>query len=82
MSATKRRKILQYLPGEISLQAPLSTRTETLKSQLRTSAEWLNDLDRIQVLTDGHDGCINAMAWNEDGSLLISGSDDHRYKVF
>lgn len=26
----------------------------------------------------GHQGCVNAIAWNSKGSLLISGSDDTR----
>ena len=25
-----------------------------------------------------HDGCVNRLAWNEDGSLLASGSDDRQ----
>ncbi|XP_062099109.1 protein ALTERED SEED GERMINATION 2 isoform X2 [Humulus lupulus] len=27
---------------------------------------------------EGHQGCVNAIAWNSSGSLLISGSDDTR----
>jgi len=31
----------------------------------------------------GHQGCVNALAWNSNGSLLISGSDDLRvYAIF
>lgn len=26
----------------------------------------------------GHRGCVNAIAWNSKGSMLISGSDDTR----
>lgn len=25
---------------------------------------------------EGHDGCVNRLAWSEDGTLLASGSDD------
>ena len=28
----------------------------------------------------GHDGCVNRLAWNEDGSMLASGSDDRRVR--
>jgi WD and tetratricopeptide repeat-containing protein 1 len=32
---------------------------------------------------EGHQGCVNALAWNSNGSLLISGSDDLRvYAIF
>uniref|UniRef100_F6H109 Uncharacterized protein n=1 Tax=Vitis vinifera TaxID=29760 RepID=F6H109_VITVI len=27
---------------------------------------------------EGHQGCVNTVAWNSRGSLLISGSDDTR----
>jgi nuclear receptor interaction protein len=30
---------------------------------------------------DYHRGCVNSVAWNESGSLLLSGSDDHRLIV-
>jgi hypothetical protein len=32
-------------------------------------------LDRV---LHGHAGCVNRLAWNEDGSMLASGSDDLR----
>ncbi len=30
---------------------------------------------------DSHRGCVNSVVWNESGSLLVSGSDDHRLVV-
>uniref|UniRef100_A0A2N9I9X6 Anaphase-promoting complex subunit 4 WD40 domain-containing protein n=1 Tax=Fagus sylvatica TaxID=28930 RepID=A0A2N9I9X6_FAGSY len=30
----------------------------------------------------GHQGCVNAVAWNSNGSLLISGSDDTRLNIW
>lgn len=36
-------------------------------------------LELLKALTDvwqGHQGCVNTLAWNSNGSLLISGSDD------
>ncbi|PON63445.1 WD repeat containing protein [Parasponia andersonii] len=31
---------------------------------------------------EGHQGCVNAIAWNYSGSLLISGSDDTRINIW
>ncbi|CAA7026237.1 unnamed protein product [Microthlaspi erraticum] len=31
---------------------------------------------------EGHQGCVNALSWNSNGSLLISGSDDLRLNVW
>ncbi|XP_039070107.1 WD and tetratricopeptide repeats protein 1-like isoform X1 [Hibiscus syriacus] len=31
---------------------------------------------------EGHQGCVNAVAWNSDGSLLISGSDDEQINIW
>uniref|UniRef100_A0A1D1ZD60 WD and tetratricopeptide repeats protein 1 n=1 Tax=Anthurium amnicola TaxID=1678845 RepID=A0A1D1ZD60_9ARAE len=30
----------------------------------------------------GHQGCVNALAWNARGSLLVSGSDDTRINIW
>lgn len=31
---------------------------------------------------EGHIGCVNSIAWNSNGSLLISGSDDTRINIW
>ncbi|KAJ9146499.1 hypothetical protein P3X46_028758 [Hevea brasiliensis] len=31
---------------------------------------------------EGHQGCVNTIAWNSTGSLLISGSDDTRMNIW
>ncbi|XP_068638970.1 protein ALTERED SEED GERMINATION 2-like isoform X2 [Aristolochia californica] len=31
---------------------------------------------------EGHQGCVNAIAWNSKGSLLISGSDDTQVNIW
>uniref|UniRef100_A0A1J3IXC2 WD and tetratricopeptide repeats protein 1 n=1 Tax=Noccaea caerulescens TaxID=107243 RepID=A0A1J3IXC2_NOCCA len=31
---------------------------------------------------EGHQGCVNALSWNSNGSLLISGSDDLRLNIW
>ena len=37
-------------------------------------------LQRLQLSArlEVHAGCVNTVAWNCSGSLLLSGSDDHR----
>jgi hypothetical protein len=40
-------------------------------------------LQRLQldVNIDAHNGCVNTIVWNETGSLLLSGSDDHNLVI-
>lgn len=42
-------------------------------------------MDRAQVLgtpSRGHRGCVNALSWSDDGSTLLSGSDDKRICIW
>ncbi|EFJ39457.1 hypothetical protein VOLCADRAFT_100946 [Volvox carteri f. nagariensis] len=32
----------------------------------------------VEHTYEGHNGCVNRLGWNADGSLLVSGSDDRR----
>ena len=32
----------------------------------------------VEDVLQGHDGCVNRLAWNEEGNYLASGSDDRR----
>ena len=43
----------------------------------------LYHLQRLSLLhtLDSHRGCVNTVAWNEAGTLLLSGSDDRRLVV-
>ncbi|WCJ24695.1 transducin family protein / WD-40 repeat family protein [Euphorbia peplus] len=36
----------------------------------------------LETELEGHQGCVNAIAWNSTGSLLISGSDDTRMNIW
>ncbi|GMY06996.1 protein ALTERED SEED GERMINATION 2 isoform X1 [Fagus crenata] len=36
----------------------------------------------LEKVMEGHQGCVNAVAWNSNGSLLISGSDDTRLNIW
>ncbi|KAH8957687.1 hypothetical protein BDL97_07G105500 [Sphagnum fallax] len=35
-----------------------------------------------QRVMEGHQGCVNSLAWNAQGTLLISGSDDTRVNLW
>lgn len=48
----------------------------SLASALRDSCSLLQRL-QLDSKIDAHTGCVNSLAWNETGSLLLSGSDDH-----
>ncbi len=34
----------------------------------------------VENVLQGHEGCVNRLAWNEEGTLLASGSDDRRVR--
>ena len=36
----------------------------------------------LQRMLEGHDGCVNTVAFDPSGSLLVSGSDDQSIKVW
>lgn len=36
----------------------------------------------LQRTLEGHDGCVNAVAFDPTGTLLVSGSDDQRIMVW
>ncbi|KAK8528228.1 hypothetical protein V6N13_056920 [Hibiscus sabdariffa] len=42
----------------------------------------LNRRLALEQELEGHQGCVNAIAWNSNGSLLISGSDDARINIW
>ena len=45
----------------------------------------IGSLAPLPQLAEGalwHRGCVNTAAWNRDGSLLVTGSDDRRAKVW
>ena len=52
-------------------------------SLLKTLTLFLDSTELLQRLEltgrlEVHSGCVNTVAWNQSGSLLLSGSDDHR----
>ncbi|XP_039050020.1 WD and tetratricopeptide repeats protein 1-like isoform X2 [Hibiscus syriacus] len=52
-----------------------------LSKRLQMHSSLIRRLSMEQEL-EGHQGCVNAVAWNSDGSLLISGSDDERINIW
>ncbi|KAJ8330836.1 hypothetical protein QVD99_001340 [Batrachochytrium dendrobatidis] len=45
------------------------------RQTIQSSPSLLSKLTLTQRLV-AHDGCVNTLSWSEDGSLLLSGSDD------
>ncbi|KAJ3240924.1 hypothetical protein HDU81_002427 [Chytriomyces hyalinus] len=51
----------------------------------RSEASVLSEAGRLSVQPgklNGHHGCVNSLAWSNDGSLLVSGSDDLRLNLW
>eukprot|EP00871_Galdieria_phlegrea_P001040 jgi/Galph1/1937/GphlegSOOS_G622.1 len=48
---------------------------------LKSHESFMKRLDSVGTL-EGHRGCVNRLAWNESGTLLVSGSDDLRLLVW
>ncbi|AES73199.2 putative transcription factor WD40-like family [Medicago truncatula] len=52
-----------------------------VNQSLQTHSSLIRRLSQEKEL-EGHLGCVNAIAWNSKGSLLVSGSDDTRINVW
>ena len=53
-----------------------------IRSRHVYSSEGLIDRLWLDDELDGHDGCVNCLHWNQNGSLLASGSDDKTVKIW
>ncbi|KAE9457358.1 hypothetical protein C3L33_10733, partial [Rhododendron williamsianum] len=63
----------------------IDKRTLHVRQDIRPSLQMHSSLIRRlsqERELEGHVGCVNAVAWNSKGSLLISGSDDTRVLFF
>jgi len=54
---------------------------EEVDQRMQFHSSLVRRLSQEQEL-EGHQGCVNALAWNSNGSLLISGSDDLRINIW
>jgi len=53
---------------------------QRLKHSVRESREIIQRM-RLMKRLDVHQGCVNTLSWNKRGTLLLSGSDDHKLIV-
>ncbi|BEI82313.1 hypothetical protein CcaverHIS002_0301810 [Cutaneotrichosporon cavernicola] len=68
---------LQPLPRSLTARPPTRRRG--------VFADAWTHFDRVQELGedgDGHNGCVNALSWSDDGTTLLSGSDDKRICIW
>ncbi|KAI0832422.1 WD40 repeat-like protein [Trametes gibbosa] len=69
----------------ISSLPPTSVRSRAWKYNILSSAYASGKLDRTSVLGNeitGHTGCVNALSWAKDGSILLSGGDDTTVRLW
>ncbi|GLJ12519.1 hypothetical protein SUGI_0192610 [Cryptomeria japonica] len=63
------------------LQMPYPYSDQDAYSKLQMHSSLIEQLELEKEL-EGHQGCVNALAWNSKGSLLVSGSDDTRVNIW
>ncbi|XP_010541567.1 PREDICTED: WD repeat protein iqw1-like isoform X2 [Tarenaya hassleriana] len=52
-----------------------------IDQRLQIHSSLIRRLSQERVL-EGHQGCVNSLDWNSEGSLLISGSDDTKVNIW
>eukprot|EP01062_Namystynia_karyoxenos_P016389 TRINITY_DN15981_c0_g1_i1.p1 TRINITY_DN15981_c0_g1~~TRINITY_DN15981_c0_g1_i1.p1 ORF type:complete len:642 (+),score=168.24 TRINITY_DN15981_c0_g1_i1:99-2024(+) len=62
-------------------QRRLNGRGALARARIRALDQWARRLYCAQVL-QGHGGCVNTIRWTQDGTRLLSGSDDRCVKVW
>lgn len=62
-----------------SQQGPSHDHRLTRAIQMHSSLVQRLALDTVM---EGHQGCVNAITWNSEGSMLLSGSDDTRVNLW
>ncbi|KAH7849365.1 hypothetical protein Vadar_016831 [Vaccinium darrowii] len=63
----------------------IEKRTLDVRHDIRPRSQMHSSVIRrlsLETELEGHVGCVNAVAWNSKGSLLISGSDDTRVNIY
>ncbi|KAL3690571.1 hypothetical protein R1sor_016880 [Riccia sorocarpa] len=64
-----------------SQQVPHRHHDQYLMRSLQMHSSLVHRLELENVM-EGHQGCVNALAWNNKGSLLLSGSDDTKVNIW
>ncbi|MCO5581572.1 hypothetical protein L7F22_035460 [Adiantum nelumboides] len=66
------------------LQPPLPSQPvgsqEQRSEPVKAQAQVMHIANSMETL--GHQGCVNAVTWNSEGSMLLSGSDDTRVNLW
>lgn len=57
------------------------TQDYDIQTRIQTHQSFINRLGYSSQL-QGHNGCVNCLQWNKDGSLLASGSDDYNVHIW
>lgn len=55
--------------------------TWDVHSVAKSSKNLIQRLKKYQVL-EGHTGCVNTVSWSDDGSRLLTGSDDYYLNIY
>ena len=53
---------------------------QSLQTRGKAAETWARKL-ALRKCWDGHSGCVNRLAWNDEGTFLASGSDDKQVQV-
>eukprot|EP00249_Psilotum_nudum_P013622 c24430_g1_i1 orf=253-2565(+) len=73
--------ILNLVHGRAIDSQQVLCQDHNLRRTLRMHSSLVQRLSLDNVM-EGHQGCVNALAWNADGSMLLSGSDDTQVNVW
>ncbi|KAG6541712.1 hypothetical protein Mapa_016977 [Marchantia paleacea] len=75
--------ILGLLDGRTidSQQVPHHYQEQHFMRSVQMHSSLVHRLDMDNIM-EGHQGCVNALAWNAKGSLLLSGSDDTKVNIW
>lgn len=56
-------------------------KTWEIYSAAKSSKNLIQCLKKYQIL-EGHTGCVNTVSWSDDGSHLLTGSDDQYLNIY
>ena len=85
--STEQTSVTSYLRFRIAAVVKmLNALGKQTQGRLHTPLQFSSEVLRHEALVgrlarqhclDAHNGCVNTVEWNEQGNLLLSGSDDH-----